>query len=362
MSAAQQAMRPWMIYGVNGYTGRLCAIEAYRRGLRPILAGRSAERVARVVAELGLPHRVFDLADPVAAIDGLGGVAAVLNCAGPFSATARSLLAACAETKTHYLDVTGEIGVFEYVHGHRERWKEAGIVALPGVGCDVVPTDCMAAMLKAAMPAATRLRLAFKMGQGRMSPGTAKTVIESLGGGFTVRRNGNLVRIPTGSIACMIPYVDGPALSAIIPWGDVSTAFHSTGIPNIEVYVATTESQLRLTRLAGHVAGLLQWTWVQSLLKRWVDWKVAGPDEAERAGDDVEFYGDVDDAQGRRVAMTMHTPNGYSLTFDAAVSSVERVLAGSVAAGAHTPSTAFGGSFISTLAGVRHSEPALMRA
>ena len=41
-----------LIYGANGYTGRLIVEEAYRRGLRPIIAGRSAESIeARELAQ-----------------------------------------------------------------------------------------------------------------------------------------------------------------------------------------------------------------------------------------------------------------------------------------------------------------------
>ena len=45
----------WMIYGANGYTGHLIAVEAKRRGLKPVLAGRSADPIHRLAAELGLP-------------------------------------------------------------------------------------------------------------------------------------------------------------------------------------------------------------------------------------------------------------------------------------------------------------------
>ena len=87
------------------------------------------------------------------------------------------------------------------------------------MGFDVVPTDCMAAMLKESMPNATHLRLAFKSKRGRISPGTAKTMVEGLANGLTVRRDGHLVRVPMGSISDTIPYADGPALSAAISWG-----------------------------------------------------------------------------------------------------------------------------------------------
>lgn len=343
----------FMIYGVNGYTGRHCAEEALKRGLQPIVAGRGQDRVSRVASELNVSFRVFDLTDTNASIEGLQGIGAVLNCAGPFSATARPLLDACTATGVHYLDVTGEIGVFEYVHQRDNHWKQAGIVALPGVGFDVVPTDCMAAMLKEALPDATRLRLAFKSKRGKLSPGTAKTMLEGFAKGCTIRRDGRLEQTHAGSITDMIPYPGGPSLSVVIPWGDVSTAFYSTGIPNIEVYTSVPEAQLKKMRSMRRFTPLLHWTWVQNFMKRRIERHVTGPDEAERNRDTSELFGEVTNDAGDCLSMTMVTPNGYSLTFDSAITAAQQVLAGAVEPGAKTPSLAFGNSFVLGLKGVR---------
>jgi saccharopine dehydrogenase (NAD+, L-lysine-forming) len=79
----------YLIYGANGYTGRLIARYAVERGQRPILAGRNAPAVEKVAALLGREARVFDLGDPVAVDRGLAGIRAVLHCAGPFAHTSR---------------------------------------------------------------------------------------------------------------------------------------------------------------------------------------------------------------------------------------------------------------------------------
>jgi len=342
----------FMIYGVTGYTGRLCAEEAIKRGLQPLVAGRNQERVSTTAAELKMPFRIFELQNTDAAVKSLEGITAVLNCAGPFSATACPLLEACATAKVHYLDVTGEIDVFEAVHQQDKRWKQADIVALPGVGFDVVPTDCLAAMLKKALPDATHLRLAFKSKRGKLSPGTAKTMLEGFAKGCTIRRDGHLEQTRAGSITDTIPYPSGPDLSVVIPWGDVSTAFYSTGIPNIEVYTSVPEAQLKKMRTMRGFTPLLRWTWVQNLLKRRVEKHVKGPDQTERDRDTSELYGEVSNDAGKQVHMAMSAPNGYSLTFDAAITAVEKVLSGTVEPGAKTPSMAFGSSFVLGLKGV----------
>ena len=170
--------KPWMIYGANGYTGELIAREAVRRGLKPVLAGRTAAKVEPLAASLDLQARVFDLLDAVATARSVEGMGLVLHCAGPFSATAAPMMAACLATHAHYLDITGEIGVFEHARTLDAAARAAGIVICPGVGFDVIPTDCVAAALKAALPDATHLVLGFDSRSG-FSPGTAKTSVEA---------------------------------------------------------------------------------------------------------------------------------------------------------------------------------------
>jgi len=356
MPTTSGAQAPWMIYGANGYTGRLCAEEAHRRGAAPLLAGRAREAVESVARPLGLSLRVFALDDPDAAAAALKGVRAVLNCAGPFSATAAPMLEACARAGAHYLDITGEIDVFEYVHARSDRWRDAGISALPGVGFDVVPTDCLAAMLKRDLPDATRLRLAIKSA-GRISPGTAKTVLEQMPRGNRVRRAGDIVQVPFAHETIHVPF-DGPPESALaIPWGDVSTAYYSTGIPDIETFMAVPESRVRPLRMARPLLGVLGIGPVRRLVRQWVENRVTGADEETRAHGEAWVWGEVVNPAGRAATRRLHTPDGYALTADAAVSAVEALLAGGPVAGALTPSLAFGPEFVLRLRGVEELEP-----
>src|SRR4051795_5180707 len=172
----------FLVYGANGYTGQLIAELARERGERPILAGRSEDKVRPLAERLGLPWRAFDLGHP-----DLHDVQLVLHCAGPFSATSRPMVDACLTARAHYLDITGEVEVFEAVLARDAEARERGVVLLPGVGFDVVPSDCLAALLHRKLPSATRLELAFAT-QGRASPGTLKTTVESLPRGGVVRR------------------------------------------------------------------------------------------------------------------------------------------------------------------------------
>jgi short subunit dehydrogenase-like uncharacterized protein len=135
----------WMIYGANGYTGHLVAVEARRRGLRPVLAGRRAGPIEMLAAELRMPARVFDLADARSAAAAVADMAVVAHCAGPFAATSAQMIDACLTSRTHYLDITGELEVFLAAQCRHADAQATGIVICPGVGFDVIPTDCVAA-------------------------------------------------------------------------------------------------------------------------------------------------------------------------------------------------------------------------
>jgi short subunit dehydrogenase-like uncharacterized protein len=255
---------------------------------------------------------------------------------------------ACLETKANYLDITGEIGVFERVRTKDAELRKAGIVGLPGVGFDVVPSDCLAAMLKRELPDAISLVLAFQMG-GKASQGTLKTVIEGMGAGGAIRRDGKIVRVPAAYRTRMIRFEDKDRLTVSIPWGDVATAHQSTGIPNIEVYMASSPKEVRNMRVTRALRPVLALGPVQKILKRWVDrcWK--GDEDQALATGYGTLWGKVENARGEKREMRLRTPNGYRLTVNSSLECVRRVQRGDVKPGAYTPSLAFGADFVLSL-------------
>jgi len=340
----------WLLYGATGYTGGLIAREAVRRGMRPILAGRSRTKVELLAAELGCPHAVFSLDDHTTMLSSMQGVAAVLHCAGPFSATARSMMQACLASHIHYFDITGEIDVFELAHSVDDKAKRAGIVLCPGVGFDVVPTDCVALKLKEAMPDATHLTLAFDT-RTEMSKGTAKTAMEAAGEGLKLRREGKIVSAPLGSLSRKIDFGYGEKLAVGIAWGDISTAFHSTGIPNIEVLRATSPAALMRIQRANKIRPLLRRRLVKALLRYRIDLSVVPPDAAQRGNSPTFIFAEVRNAAGKSIAVRFRTANGYALTVEAALAILTEVLARPKAPGFATPSMLMGSDFIAALPG-----------
>jgi len=343
----------FVIYGANGYTGALVAREAVTRGLRPILAGRNAAALATLAGELGLDYRVVALDDPAGLDNLLDGVTAVLHCAGPFVFTSQPMADACLRNGVHYLDITGEIGVYEALAARDTEAKAAGVMLLPGVGFDIVPSDCLAAHLKRRLPTATHLTLGLRA-LGGVSQGTALTGLEAIarGEGGMVRSGGTLTPVPNAWKTRTIDFGRGPRPAVTIPWGDVAAAWYSTGIPNIEVYMAFPESMIKAMKVSRYLGWLFRVPGVKALARSRIRSGAPGPSASARAEGVSLLWGRAEDAQGRAVETRMQTPEGYTLTVLASLLIVDKVLAGAVKPGFQTPSMAFGADLVLAIAGV----------
>ena len=346
----------WVIYGATGFTGRLVAREAIRRGLEPVLAGRRDDAVLALAEELKLPARVFGLESPEDVRRGLEGARLVLHCAGPFVRTSRPMVDACLALRAHYLDITGEIPVLEAILARDAEAKAAGIALVPGVGFDVVPTDCLAATLLKDLPDAANLDLAFTGERGSWSAGTLKTAIESMPGAGAVRRDGRIVAVPLAHEVRDIVFPCGRRTTVTVPWGDIATAYHTTGIPNIRVYTGMMPQQIAQLKKLGKLMPALRVTAIKRLAQWWVGRSVKGPDEKVRATARTYLWGRAWNERGLAVTRTMETPEGYSLTASAAVECAARVLAGRIKPGAWTPARAFGAGLAESLPGVTMSD------
>jgi short subunit dehydrogenase-like uncharacterized protein len=261
------------------------------------------------------------------------------------------MIEACLAGGTHYLDITGEISVFANAHRQNKEARRSDVVLIPGVGFDVVPSDCLAASLVEMLPAATELALAFEAGGGP-SPGTAKTSIEGLARGGMVRRDGELIRVPLAWKTRSIPFAHAKRTAVTIPWGDVYTAFVSTGIPNVEVYMSVPPSTISRMRRLRWIQSLLGLGPVQSFMKNRIDRSVSGPSDSARENSRAELWGEARSADGRSVSATMTTPNGYELTVTAGLGIVEHLLQTDVEGGYYTPSLLMGAGYAASLPGV----------
>ncbi|AUX09037.1 saccharopine dehydrogenase [Halalkaliarchaeum desulfuricum] len=367
-----------LIYGAYGYTGELVSEEAVGRGIDVVVAGRDERKVAELADRLGCEGRSFGLgngtgADRTAVDDvaeNIGDADAVLNCAGPFVDTYRPLVEACLGTETHYLDVTGELPVFEAIAARNAEAKDAGVCLLPGVGFDVVPTDCLAAHLHDRLPAATRLRLGFDP-SGTISRGTLATAIEQFEAGGKRRHDGEIVDVPVGEGDRRIDFGRGERNAVLVPMGDLSTAYRSTGIGTIDVYLALPKPAAIALRAGRFLSPLLAVEPVKRGLQRLVRATVTGPSEQKREEGTCYVWGEASDGD-RTVTSRLQTPETYALTVDAATTAAQRVLGtgdgdpvggdpgggdpvgsgNGPSAGFQTPASAFGSEFVLELDGV----------
>jgi len=342
---------PILIYGSYGYTGALIAREAVHRRMPVVLAGRDQRKLADQADDLGCDYRVFGLDDVRMIRENLLDVVAVLNCAGPFLATAESMVKACLQAHAHYLDITGEIAVFERLVGEDDAARKMGVMIMPGVGFDVLPSDCLAAHLHGKLPQATRLELAIQV-IGGVSHGTAVTALEGFALGGAVRREGRITRVPLAHRARTVDFGRGPRRVISVPWGDVATAYHTTGIPNIEVYLRLAPSAMAFSRAGRFLGWLLKKPRITRFLRSRIDAGPPGPDEAMRARGKALFWGEVSDDHGQSIEARLETPESYTLTVQSSLCIADKVLSGCAKTGFQTPAGAYGPELALELAGV----------
>jgi len=348
-------MADLLVYGSYGYTGQLIVDEATDRGLEVVVAGRDRNAVENQAIRQGCEERVFALDEPRLLDLALEEVEAVCNCAGPFTETADPMVEGCLRTGTHYLDITGEIEVFERLAVEDGRAGDAGVTVLPGVGFDVVPTDCLAAHLAERLPDADRLALGFEA-SGGISPGTAKTAVRGLGGGGAVRRAGRIESAPMGGDTRRIDFGRGERTAMAVPWGDVSTAYHTTGIGDVAVYTAVPSWAPRAARFGSALGPIFGSGPVQSLLEWLIDARVDGPDERTRREGESCVWGEIETADGERAVSRLVAPETYQLTKLTAVEIADRVVDGDAPTGFQTPAGAFGPDLILDIEGVERTD------
>lgn len=343
----------FLLYGAYGYTGKLITELAAQYGLRPVLSGRNPEKLQSLAAEHGLEYLALDLNNQAALEAALERFPLVLHAAGPFKYTAKPMMEACLATGTHYLDITGEIEVFELAHSFDSAASAKNKMIMSGVGFDVVPTDCLAAYLKKKLPDAVELRLAYASLRGGISKGTASTVIESMGRGSYRRIDGVITAVPLGEHAMTVDFGPKKLFVMSIPWGDVSTAYYTTGIPNIEVLTSVHPKTYKKVKWQQHFGWLLRSPLVKNYLRKQLDKRPAGPSAEKRQKASSVIWGEVKNAAGKIETARLETIEGYTLTAHTSLMITKRVLEGDFKPGFQTPAGCYGPDLIIEVEGTR---------
>lgn len=342
----QSDMPVILIYGAYGYTGKLIVEEFKKEGADIVLAGRREEPLKKLSEKYNWPYRAFELRDKNEVAKELEDIDVVLHCAGPFMYTAKVMAEGCLLAKSHYLDITGEYQVFEQMAEWDQRAKDAGIMLMPGVGFDVVPSDCLAMHLFKRLPTAINLQLAFTNDGGGISRGTAKTAMEGLGYGGMIRKDHQLMPVPEDYKVKKINFHWKKQSCAVIPWGDISTAYRSTGIPDIEVFMGMDKKMISGLKWSRRLSWLLKKDFVKNFLRNKIDQRPPGPNTKTRNKAWSYFWGKVTDNAGNELISVQKTMEGYTLTAKTSVDIAMKITEGATINGYQTPAGLFGADYI----------------
>ena len=349
-------MKKILVYGSYGYTGQLIVEQAVKEGLQLILAGRDENQLRAQAEKFKLEYRAFSLDNTAALDSALQEVDAVLHCAGPFVLTFRQMAEACIRNKKHYVDISGEIEGFEALAAMDEDAKRAGVMLLPGGGFDVVPSDSLIAYAANKLPSATHLELYIKSIGSGVSRGTARSGIENSHRQGRIRRDGKIISVPNLWGMKNVDFGRGPSRLISMGWGDVSTAYHSTGIPNVTVYMSFPKAMIQMMKFT-RVAGPLLYT---RAARDFIKWLIGiffakGPSRKQNETGFSLMIAEVNDGT-KTVRAKLRTPEAYHLTALTSVEIMRRILSSNFKAGFQTPSKAYGADFILQFDGVQRED------
>lgn len=344
----------WMIYGATGYTGQLVIEEALRRGHRPIIAGRNPEKLKALAEKYSLEYAAFALEDVNTIVEAIADMDIVYHAAGPFTLTSEPMIRACLATNTHYLDITGEINDFERSYRYDDAARKNEIAIISGVGFDVIPSDCLALSVAAQVPDATHLETGI-IGFAGASAGTTKTALEMLPVSWWSRQNGNLVNSYFGDKTATLSVPNGKSYFAVsVPWGDLSVAYRSTGIPNITSYMAVNRVLVALGRIAYPIGkAVLKNEAILAFAENLVERFAIPPSQNARETDKSYIWAKaINRETGQSAEAWLETLEPYQYTAKVAVLVIEAIAERQLI-GALTPAQAFGADFTMQVEGTR---------
>jgi short subunit dehydrogenase-like uncharacterized protein len=344
-----------LIYGVTGYSGRLIAESASQRGLNALVAGRNAKQTQCIADSVGLPWRAAGLDEPRLLDAMLADVAVVLHAAGPFTTTAKPMLQACLRTRTHYLDIAGELPVFQQAEHLDTEARRNRIMLMPGAGFVVTASDCLAAHVATRTPQARRLRLATSW-PGIMSRGTMRSALHMVRENVSIRRAGELATVPAGHLQRQFDFCNGKRLATAVSAADVVTAWHTTGIPNIEAYAHFAPAEALAYQVGSWFAEPLRLPPVKSIVESLISMAPDGPSAVRRTGTHNVIIAEAEDPWRRSTCARLTTPDGYSCTPEIALGIASRVLSGVFREGFQTPARVFGTDLILEVHGARRED------
>jgi short subunit dehydrogenase-like uncharacterized protein len=346
--------RGLFVFGATGYTARLILERALHVGLEPILVARNAARLEDTARRFGLEARNAS-SDWATLADTFEGASVVINAAGPFVNTVAPVVRACLAANAHYMDISGEVDAIEAAAKYHHDARRRGLTILPGAGFDVVPSDCLCAHVTRRLPGAHALRVAIS-GLELLTPGSVKTLGAELGRPTRVRRDGALREVHPGALTRSFDFGAGPRECVAVSWGDLASAYYSTGVRHIETYFEATPSVTTAVQANRFFGAFLRLPSVRAAIEQQAGFFGSEPSREERASRRAAIAVEAEGPNGRVASSRLTTPEAYTLTAETAVEIAKRLLDGDLEPGFQTPSRLYGPDFILRFAGVSRTD------
>ena len=231
-----------LVYGASGHTGRFVVDELLRRGLTPVLGGRSADRLAAgTPRHAALDRRVAGTDEPDLLRQAVAGVGAVINCAGPFLDTAVPLARAAVEVGAHYLDVTAEQPAVQELYRELDvPAREAGVTLVPAMAFYGGLADLQVTAALDGVSSADEVEVAIGLDrwwptEGTRATGARNTAVRQ------VIRGGELTPLadpaPTGTWSYPEPLGDQPVVQ--LPFSEVIVIDRHVDVGELRSYLNT---------------------------------------------------------------------------------------------------------------------------
>lgn len=342
-----------LIYGANGFVGAEISRLAQLQGFNAVIAGRNKLKISSLAKRLNLDYRVFSLKDYDQLNSQTEEFDVFINCAGPYIETYEPIVLACIKNNTHYLDLSGEIPVYEGIQqlalNHLDNTES---MLLPGIGFDVAVTDCLALQLKEQLPTGNNLVLAFKSeGPSGLPPGTVKTMVSLIPYGNWIRKNGNMIQLKKGIKKRRIQFKTSFDKAFRITWGDIYTAYYSTKIPNIEVYASFPPIVMLQLQFIDTFRKVLSRPRIMRFLVKVLK---GGSTAEQRRRTTMYVYGELTDKEGNMAVGRIIGPEGgFTWTSRLVIEALKQIKRNNWKKGYQTPASAFGSSFIHPIKGVQ---------
>ena len=138
-----------------------------------------------------------------------------------------------------------------------------------------------------------------------------------------------------------------------IPWGDISTAYTTTGIPDIETYTGIPPKVYRILKFQWAFNWLLRTSFVRNIIRKKIKAKPAGPSDEQRQKSSSLVWGEAGNAAGEKITACIRCLDGYTLTAHSSLLISKKILEGNFKTGYQTPAGCYGENLIMEVPGTK---------